>query len=566
MSDVAVAPDRVTVEVVRAGLVAAAEQMATVIERSARSQVIREMLDYSTAVFDLSGGIIAQSCRIPVHLNSMTRALRMILEKRYPIEEWSDGDIIATNDPYLGGQHLPDVMTFSPVFADGERVAICGTLGHQLDLGGRAPASYGADATEVFQEGFRISGSRIADKGTFNQLFFELLSANIRVPEKTLADLRAQIASLEIGKSDIQRLVKRYGVEGFLSSLADLVRQSETRMRQVIETLPDGLFAAEDWVDGDGLGDEPVKVCVAVRREGSDLVVDFDGTGEQVMGPINCPLGATESSVYYAVIAMLAPDVSSNYGCYLPIRVIAEEGTIVNPTEPAAVVGRNVLTHRIANVVTAALSAALPDRAVAAYYGNSNVYIFSQRGGQGRRKVLFEIEVGGWGASGRRDGHDCLSAGVHNLMNVPIELTEQEFPVRVVSYSLRPDSGGVGRYRGGLGVTRVVEVLEDCEFSSQFDRVKFPPPGWAGGGPGATARIAVVRDGREQELPGKVLAFPLVRGDRVILETQGGGGFGDPAARDRAAVEHDLVEGKVTLARAAAPLRTAAAAGVPVVA
>jgi N-methylhydantoinase B len=383
------------------------------------------------------------------------------------------------------------------------------------------------------------------------------------VRERTLADLRSRIASLEIGKSDIQRLVKRYGVDGFLSSLADLVRQSETRMRQVIETLPDGVFVAEDWVDGDGLGDEPVRVCVAIKRDGSDLIVDFAGTGEQVLGPINCPLAATESSVYYAVIAMLAPDVSSNYGCYLPIQVIAEEGTIVNPREPAAVVGRNVLTHRIANVVTAALSGALPDRAVAAYYGNSNVYIFSQRGGQGQRKVLFEIEVGGWGASSRRDGHDCLSAGVHNLMNVPIELTEQEFPVRVVSYSLRPDSGGIGRYRGGLGVTRVVEVLEECEFSSQFDRVKFPPPGWAGGGPGATARIAVVRDGKEQELPGKVLAFPLVRGDRVILDTQGGGGFGDPATRDPAAVQHDLVEGKVTLTSSVGQLHVGATTTIP---
>jgi N-methylhydantoinase B len=538
--------DKATAEVVRAGLVAAAEQMATVIERSARSPVIREMLDYSTAVFDLSGGIVAQSCRIPMHLNSMTRALRMVLERRHPITEWEDGDIFATNDPYLGGQHLPDVMTFSPVFANGDRVAICGTLGHQIDIGGRATASYGADATEVFQEGFRISGSRIADKGTFNRLFFELLSANIRVPEKTLADLQAQIAALEIGKSDIRRLVKRYGVQGFFASLADLVAQSETRMRQVIGTLPEGVFVGEDWVDGDGLDDDPIRVYVTVKRLDADLVIDFTGTADQVRGPINCPLAATESAAYYAVISMLAPDVPTNYGCYLPIRVIAPEGTVVNPREPAAVVGRNVLTHRIANVVTAALSSALPERAVAAYYGNSNVYIFSQRGGRGERKVIFEIEVGGWGASSRRDGHDCLSAGIHNLMNVPIELTEQDFPVRIVSYSLRADSGGAGHYRGGLGVTRVVEVLEDCEFSCQFDRMKFPPLGWAGGSSGAPARITVIHDGEERQLPGKVLAIPLVRGDRVVLETQGGGGFGDPATRDRSAIERDVAEGKVT--------------------
>jgi N-methylhydantoinase B len=544
------AADPVTVEVVRYGLVAAAEQMATSIERSARSQVIREMLDYSTALFDLDGGIVAQSTRIPVHLNSMTRALQTMLADHFPLTDWVEGDIFCTNDPYAGGQHLPDIMTFSLVVADGEPVAICGSLGHHLDVGGRGPGSYGADATEIYQEGFRISPCRIATGGEVNPLFFRLFGANIRVPSKTLADLQAQIASLDIGRAEVLRMVDRYGPRMFVAAMEELVRNSEQRMRQAIAALPEGRFEAEDWVDGDGLEDEPVLVRVAVSRDDTDLIVDFTGTGAQTRGPINAPVAATESSVYFAVLSMLAGDLPSNHGCYKPIRVIAPAGTVINPVEPAPVVGRNVLTHRVTNVVHAALGDALPDRAIADYYGNSNVYILQAWEPDGKANVLFEIEVGGWGGRPDRDGNDCLSAGIHNLMNNPIELVEHEFPLRVVEYELRADSGGVGRHRGGMGIRRVLEVLQDSEFSAQFDRVKFPPRGRDGGGPGATARISVVHDGVEHELGGKVLAHRLVVGDRVIIETQGGGGFGPPAERGRSAIELDLTEARITRAAA----------------
>lgn len=540
--------DPVTVEVVRYGLVAAAEQMATSIERSARSQVIREMLDYSTALFDLDGGIVAQSTRIPVHLNSMTRALQTMLARHFPLDRWAAGDIFCTNDPYAGGQHLPDIMTFSLVVAEGQPVAICGSLGHHLDVGGRGPGSYGADATEIYQEGFRISPCRIATGGKLNPLFFELLGPNIRVPSKTLADLQAQIASLNIGQTEVLRLVARYGAQGFVAATGELVRNSEQRMRQIIAELPEGTYRAHDWVDGDGLDDDPVPVCVAVRRDGTDLIVDFTGTSPQTRGPINAPLAATESSVYFAVLSMLAPDLPSNHGCYKPIKVIAPPGTVINPVEPAPVVGRNVLTHRITNVVHAALGNALPELAVADYYGNSNVYILQAREPDGRPNVLFEIEVGGWGGRPDRDGNECLSAGIHNLMNNPIELVEHEFPLRVTEYELRADSGGIGRHRGGMGIRRSLELLEDSEFSAQFDRVKFPPQGRDGGGPGATARITVTHNGVDTELPGKVLAHRLVAGDRVVIETQGGGGFGSPAERSQSSITRDLAEGRITAA------------------
>ena len=538
--------DAVTLEVIRHGLIAGAEQMATSIERSAHSQVIREMLDYSTGIFAPDGGIVAQSTRIPMHLNSMTRALRTILGRHFPIEEWAEGDVYCTNDPYSGGQHLPDIQTFSPVFHEGELVAITGSLGHHLDVGGRGPGSYGADATEIYQEGLRIPPSRIVRQGVFNELFLPILEANIRVPRQTVADVRAQIAALSIGAADVVRLTKRYGSDVLLAATRELIAASERRMRANVAQLPEGTFVAEDTVDGDGLDDEPLPIRVAVTRDGDELIVDFTGTAPQTRGPINCPIASTESAVYYAVTAVLDPGIPPNDGTYRPLRIHAPVGSVLNPQMPAPVVGRNVFTHRVANVVMAALGQALPDRAVASYYGNSNVHIFSAYDADGRANVQFEIEVGGWGGRPGKDGPDCLSAGIHNLANNPVELVENQFPMRILRYGLRPDSGGPGRHRGGLGAERVAELLTDCEFAAQFDRMKYPAPGLHGGLPGAPARITLERDGVTEDLPGKSVGVRLRRGDVISVLTQGGGGLGDPVERDREALARDVLQGKVT--------------------
>ncbi len=547
----AVTIDPISLEVIRHGLVATAEQMATSIERSAHSQVIREMLDYSTAVFDVEGGIVAQSTRIPMHLNSMTRALRTMLA-RFPLIGWRKGDVYATNDPYSGGQHLPDIQTFAAVFVGDEAIAITGTLGHHLDVGGRGAASYGADATEIYQEGFRIPPTRIVTGGVPNEVFFPLFEANIRVPQKTVSDLRAQIAALSIGAGEVVRLARRYGAPTVAAATRELIAGSERRMQAAIATVPEGVYEAEDIVDGDGLDDEPLHVRVAVERRGDTLHVDFTGTAAQTRGPINCPIASTESAVYYAVTAILDPGIAPNHGSYLPVKVVAPYGSALNPRPPAPVVGRNVFTHRVATVVMAALGKALPDRAIAPYYGNSNVYILSAYDDAGRANVQFEIEVGGWGARRGLDGPDCLSAGIHNLANNPIELVENEFPLRVLTYALRPDSGGVGRFRGGLGAERSFEVLVDCELSTQFDHVKYPPPGLNGGGPGAAARILVERDGVVDELPGKSGGRRLQKGDRVTVLTQGGGGLGPAGERDADALAHDLLTGKVSAEAATA--------------
>jgi N-methylhydantoinase B len=539
--------DPVTLEVVRHGLVAAAEQMATSIERSARSQVIREMLDYSTGVFDREGGIVAQSTRIPMHLNSMTRPLQTILRDHYPLSEWRAGDVFVTNDPYSGGQHLPDIMTFSPITMDGREIAISGELGGHPALGGRGPSSYGADATEIYQEGLQLPPMRIVREGDWNEIFLPVFAKNIRVPDKTIGDLKAQIAALTIGADEVRRIALRYGIETFLACTEELLAATRRNMEAAIEALPDGVFRAEDVIDGDGLDDDPIPIRVAVHRTGKQLIVDFTGSADQVRGPVNCPLAATESAVYYATAAVLQSGTAPNRGAYDAIRVIAPEGCVLNPRHPAPVVGRNVFTHRVANITMAALGEALPDRACAHHYGNSNVHILHAQEPNGAANVLFEIGVGGWGGRPGKDGPDGLSQGIHNLANNPIEMVEHEFPGLILEYSFITDSGGPGRWRGGMGIERSMRVDVDCEFSAQYDRIKFPAPGLHGGGPGRPARLLLERRGDETvELAGKVVGYRLRKGDVIRIQTQGGGGLGDPVERDPARLRRDVAEGKVT--------------------
>jgi N-methylhydantoinase B len=540
--------DPVTLEVVRHGLTAGAEQMATSIERSARSQVIREMLDYSTGIFDREGGIVAQSTRIPMHLNSMTRPLQTMLRDHFPLDEWREGDVFVTNDPYSGGQHLPDIMTFSPIMVDGQPIAIAGTLGHHLDVGGRGPSSYGADATEIYQEGLQLPPMRIVSRGEWNEIFLPVFAKNIRVPEKTVGDLRAQIAALKIGADEVRRLALRYGVETFLACTEELLAASRRNMEAAIEALPDGVFRAEDVIDGDGLDDEPIPIKVAVQRSGKTLIVDFTGSADQVRGPVNCPIAATESAVYYATAAVLQSGVAPNRGAYDAIRVIAPEGCVLNPQHPAPVVGRNVFTHRVANITMAALGEALPDRACAHHYGNSNVHILHAKEADGSANVLFEIGVGGWGGRPGQDGPDGLSQGIHNLANNPIEMVEHEFPGLILEYSYIADSGGPGRWRGGMGIERSMRLDVDCEFSAQYDRIKFPAPGLHGGLPGRPARLLLEREGEETvELAGKVVGYRLRKGDVIRIQTQGGGGLGDPSERDPELLQRDVALGKVTV-------------------
>ena len=545
--------DPITFEVVNNALIGVAEQMAATILRTSYSTVIREMLDYSTAVFDPQGRIVSQSCRIPIHLNSMSRSLRTTLDETIPIGEWRPGDVVVTNDPYKGGQHLPDVQTFLPVFAGDDLVAICGTLGHHLDIGGMRPGSYAGDAVEIFQEGLRIPPIKLVEEGKMNERVFALIEANIRQPAMTLGDLRSQVAALEIGRKDVLELVGRYGAQRLHDCMDDAIEASETRLREKLRELPQGTFEGTYYIDDDGVVDEPIKIVAKITLGEDSIHVDFTGTDRQRRAPINATISSCESATYFAILSILDPTIPANYGVYKPISITAPEGTVVNAQPPAPVVGRNAITHTIVNALMMALSEVVPERITAGYYGMSNVYILSGDGAGDRPEwILFDIEVGGGGARQAKDGLDCYSQGIHNLANTPIEMIELTYPLRFKRYELIADTGGGGKYRGGLGVRRDIEFLDESgSLETQFDKFKIEPFGLDGGAPGATGRLLLNPDGPSpRDLPSKTMHCKLRRGDILSMRTQGGGGYGPPGERDKAAIERDLREGKITPAGA----------------
>jgi len=542
--------DPITFEVVNNALIGVAEQMAATILRTSYSTVVREMLDYSTAVFDPKGRIIAQSCRIPIHLNSMSRSLRSTLDEAIQIEEWRPGDIVLTNDPYMGGQHLPDIQTFLPVFSEGELVAICGTLAHHLDVGGMRPGSYAGDAVEIYQEGLRLPPIKIFEEGKLNERLFALIGANIRQPETTIGDLRSQTAALEIGRDGVLELVGRYGVGGLADCMEHAIKMSEKRLRDKLRQLPAGTYEGTYFVDDDGIKDEQIRIVTKITIANGSIHVDFTGTDPQRRAPINATISSSESAVYFAILAILDPTIPANFGVYKPIKITAPEGTVVNAQPPAPVVGRNAITHTIVNAMMMGLSQVVPERITAAYYGMSNVHILSGDGtGDHESWIFFDIEVGGGGARQHKDGLDCYSQGIHNLANTPIEMIETTYPLRFKRYEFIPDTGGAGRQRGGLGVRRDIEFLDESGMlEAQFDKFKVAPFGLFGGQSGATGKLYLNPDGPDcRALPSKTINCKLRRGDVFSMWTQGGGGYGLSEERDRGAIARDLREGKISL-------------------
>ncbi len=540
--------DPVRQEVIRNALVTAAEEMSLTIWRTSRSTVVREILDFSTAVFDAQGNNVAQSARIPVHLNSMSDCLRHILDHCIPLDRWEDGDVIVTNDPYSGGQHLPDIQTFRPVFVEGRRVAIVGTLCHHVDVGGGAAGSYYAGATEVFQEGVRIPPLYLTRRGVLNEGVFEMLLHNVRQPEETRGDLQAQIAALGVGTRAVSRIATKYGAESLGAAMAQIQAGSERMVRGALAALPDGEASFEELVDDDGQSDTPIRLRVRIIKKGDGITLDFAGSSAQVPGPVNNTPAMTCSAVYYALLAALGGEIPANSGCYRPVTVLLPEGSVVNARFPAPVAGRMVVNHRIATAVFGALAHFMPERIPAAYYAISYVYALSTQKPDGRRTVYFDIEVGGWGGHAGGDGASALSCGLHNNTNAPIEMVESRYPVTFTRYGLIPDSGGPGAHRGGLGLVREWRLeAESGTLSTNFERFRIPPYGLEGGQPGALSRTTLHRaDGTVESLRSKVSGIPLRKGDVVTIETSGGGGHGNPADRPAAALAADLAEGFVT--------------------
>lgn len=539
--------DPILMEILSHALVAAAEEMSVTVWRTSRSTTVRELLDYSTAVFDGQGRNVAQAARMPVHLNSMELCLAEITRAHIPLEDWADGDVIVTNDPYSGGQHLPDFIAFKPVFAEGKRIAITCALIHHVDVGGGAAGGYNARAVELCQEGVRLPPVRIMRGGRMQDDLFATILANVREPDTFRGDFLSQIAALEMGARSIRALAARYGAETVAAVSEALLDHSEAAMRAAIHALPDGVYHGEDFVDGDGLEEGQKRIAVTLTIAGDNLGVDLAGTSAQARGPINATMATTRSAVYYAAIAAAGVAAQANSGCYRPITVTAPEGSLVNACFPAPVAMRMLTGHRIATAVLKAFAEAVPDRIPASYYGVTFNHAINIRHDDGRRQVYFDYSIGGWGAHPEADGPSGFAAGFHNGQNTPIEMVEAIFPLRFVRYGFVPDSGGAGRRRGGLGLERSFEFLAAHGlFNAAFDAFQSRPYGLDGGGAGVGGSLKVMRAGVVTELPAKTIGHELKRGDIVTMITPGGGGHGDPALRDRQALATDLADGLVT--------------------
>ena len=541
--------DPARLEVIRNALIAGAEEMNLSIWRTARSTVVRETLDYSTALFDGKGQAVAQSTRIPIHLNSMSVCLDEIIANHLPLDEWQPGDVILTNDPYCGGQHLPDFVAFQPIFSGDRRVAISASIVHHVDVGGGAPGSYYAGAREVYQEGLRLPPVRLVEQGSINETVIRIIRQNSREPDKIAGDVYAQIACLKVGANAIERLIKRYNADTVVAAMDAVLDQSEAEMRSAIGELPDGEYSFQDFVDDDGQEAVGLEIDAKVTISGESCRVDLSRSADQAPGPVNCTLNMAKSGVYCALLCAAGGRAMANSGAYRPIEVVARPGSIVSCLAPAPVANRMATGHRVVTTVLGAIAKASPNTIPAAYYGVSYVAALSAPDPvvEGERRVYFEVEVGGWGAHPEADGADGFSAGFHNLANSPIEMCETLFPITFTEYAFIPDSGGRGQFRGGLGLAREWRLDADWGvLSGNFERFRYPPYGLNGGEPGSLGRFQLTREGETTVLPSKISGIDLQRGDRVRLETSGGGGWGAAAKRDPAKREHDLKNGYIS--------------------
>ena len=538
--------DPITLEVVRHAVFSVAEEMRAVLMRSARSPVLKEAGDLSCALTDARGQLVAQGRDIPIHLGVMAFTVTEFLN-RVPAASLREGDVYFTNDPEVGGNHLPDVKAITPVFHEGRPVAFAVNLAHWPDVGGARRGSYVATARDRYAEGLCIPPVPLFAAGAPNEAMLEMVLSNVRGREERRGDILAQCAANAVAAQHLREIFERFGADTVDGCFARMLDESEHLMRRAIASLPAGEYAGEDWLDGDGIDERPVRIAVCVRPAGDRLDVDFDGTAPETAGPLNATRFVTASAVFYAVRALLGPEIPANGGCYRPIHLRVPEGTVLNPGPEAPRVGGNHETsQRVVDAVFRALAPVLPDRIVAGGPGTSGLVMFAGRHADGRPFVLYEVHGGGEGAGRTRDGTNAVRVHMSNVMNTPVEVIESEYPLRVECCALRPDSGGPGRHRGGLGLCRSYRVLgEHAELSTMIERARIRPWGVFGGGDGAPFRVTCERAGARIPIGAKENR-DVRRDDLIVLESSGGGGYGRPEERSAELRRADLVNGYVT--------------------
>lgn len=519
--------DPIRLEVFKHLFASVAEEMGTVLRRTSYSPNIKERRDFSCAVFDATGQMIAQAAHIPVHLGAMPLSVQAALDAL----TLAPGDCVIVNDPYRGGTHLPDITLVTPIFVTTAAAAplllgFAANRAHHADVGGMSPGSMPI-ARELIQEGIIIPPLKLLDAGQLNEAMLALLLANVRTPEERLGDLQAQLAANATGVRRMGELAARYGVGEVQRHMDASVAYAERMTRRLLAGLPDGVYSFRDWLDGDGVDPQPAEIVVHITIRGDEAVVDFTGTAGQRRGSVNAVYAITLSATLYAFRCLLGEDVPTNSGCLRPLEVIAPAGTLVNARPPAPVAGGNVETsQRITDVLLGALAQAAPDRVPAASQGTmNNLTIGGWDPVRGQPFAYYETIAGGMGARPGKDGADAIHTHMTNTLNTPVEALEYAYPLRVRRYAVRRGSGGAGRWHGGDGVLREVELLADAQVTILAERRVFAPYGLAGGEPAARGRAVLRRGEVEEELPGKV-TLAAQAGDVISLATPGGGGWG----------------------------------------
>lgn len=548
----------VSMNIVNSAMISICREMGITLMKTSYSTIFNEALDFTCGLANTKGELIAVADYCPAQIGGMPTLIENCI-KEIPASTMKPGDVILHNDPYRGGLHTPEHTVFKPIFIDGEVVAYAVAIGHLAEIGGMTPGGFAGEATEVYQEGLQIPPVKIIKEGKDNEDIWKLMLANVRTPRHNYGDLRALISSVDLGVERLSELIHKYGKADFLEIVDSLLDYSERRMRAEISEIPNGTYEFEDYVENDGIEDKVFTIKVNAHVEDDTVIIDYTGTSPQARGPINATYGVAVSAAYNAMLNLTDAEIPKNSGCFRAVKVIAPPGTVVNVNHPGPSVGGNTETHpRIAGTIIGAFSKAIPERVIASEGGTHLNFVFGgYHDDYQEHYVCYGLEAVGWGARPYADGNDMADSINGNCRTTPIEVFETRYPWLVESFKLTQDSGGAGKFRGGLGAEKLLKCNADLITISQMtDRHQIPAFGLFEGKEGGYGATLVKEKGETEfkdvvEGYGKVSSskysnIPIKRGDRVKIITPGGGGYGSPLERDEKLVREDVLEGYIS--------------------
>ena len=538
--------DPITLGVIWGALQSIAVEIGTTVHKTAYSEQAREGQDFSVAVFDAAGRMVAQGPYSPGHMGAMSFAVKNALAA-FPVQTLKPGDAIMLNDPLLGSGHLPDFFITQPAFHEGALIGFAVNILHHTDVGGQRPGSQGVEGIfDYFQEGLRIPPTKVWSGYTENEAVIGIIAANTRTPEKVLGDLRAQRSALRVGELRLQELAARYGRETLETAMSEILARTEASLRAAIREIPDGVYTFEDFMDDCGPGTEPLRVAVTVTVDADRMDIDYEGSSPQTASGMNSYINYTRSYSYAAVKCLTDPFGPMNEGALAPVTISAPEGSFLNPRPPAGGGPRAIICYRTFEAVIGALARAVPRRVAAAASHMANPTFGGWDRARKRRFVAYELVLSGTGARATRDGCEAMS-WAFNASNIPVEAQEANQPIVVERFELLKDSAGAGQFRGGSGVRRDMRFLADeGQLTNLSDRQRFPPFGLFGGRPGACGRTVLNPGDREETVPGKA-SRAFAYGDVISFQQSGAGGYGDPLERDPARVLEDVLDDYVSV-------------------